>query len=140
VGIRHQASGTTRLVARAFFSTFNFAISFALLRFSTDVAEHANSISLFQGCGQCFDQIINHSLCQIGSAISHGGAQRLLLPHSESQFRRGFKIHLGLGQALAKLNSYDRSTSLGKRTCVQLVLYLDKKRTRVIEDKFPETQ
>jgi len=38
-------------------------------------------------------------------------------------FEEAMRLHLGLGQALAKLNSYDRSTKSGKKTAVNLCLY-----------------
>ncbi len=50
-------------------------------------------------------------------------------------FEEALKIHLGLGQALGKLNSYNRATKAGKQSCVSLVFYLGKGRVRVVEDK-----
>jgi hypothetical protein len=38
-------------------------------------------------------------------------------------FEEAMRLHLGLGQALAKLNSYDRSTKAGKKSAVNLCLY-----------------
>ena len=38
-------------------------------------------------------------------------------------FEEAMRLHLGLGQALAKLNSYDRSTKSGKKSAVNLCLY-----------------
>ena len=48
-------------------------------------------------------------------------------------FEEAMRLHLGLGQALAKLNSYDRSTKEGKRSAVNLCLYLDKGRITINE-------
>lgn len=38
-------------------------------------------------------------------------------------FEEGLKLHLALGQALAKLNSLNRTTTEGKRSCIQMTLY-----------------
>lgn len=38
-------------------------------------------------------------------------------------FEEAMRLHLGLGQALAKLNSYKRSTREGKRSALNLCLY-----------------
>ncbi|MCA9232256.1 MAG: hypothetical protein KDA57_16530 [Planctomycetales bacterium] len=38
-------------------------------------------------------------------------------------FEEAMRLHLGLGQALAKLNSYDRSTKAGKKSAVNLCVY-----------------
>ena len=43
------------------------------------------------------------------------------------------RLHLGLGQLLGKLDSYDRSTKAGKRSAVNLCLYLDKARVTINE-------
>lgn len=48
-------------------------------------------------------------------------------------FEEAMRLHLGLGQALAKLNSYDRSTKAGKRSAINLCLYLDKGRITINE-------
>ena len=48
-------------------------------------------------------------------------------------FEEAMRLHLGLGQALAKLNSYDRSTKAGKRSAINLCLYLDKERITINE-------
>jgi hypothetical protein len=48
-------------------------------------------------------------------------------------FEEAMRLHLGLGQALAKLNSYDRSTKAGKRSAVNLCLYTDKQRITINE-------
>jgi hypothetical protein len=52
-------------------------------------------------------------------------------------FENAMRLHLSLGQALAKLNTYNRAKDAGKRSAVGLVVYLDKQtmRLRVIEDK-----
>ena len=38
-------------------------------------------------------------------------------------FEEAMRLHLGIGQALAKLNSYKRSTREGKRSALNLCLY-----------------
>ena len=48
-------------------------------------------------------------------------------------FEEAMRLHLGLGQLLGKLNSYDRSTKAGKRSAVNLCLYLDKGRITINE-------
>lgn len=48
-------------------------------------------------------------------------------------FEEALKLHLAIGQALAKLNSYDRSTAEGKRTAMTLCIHTDTKRIRVLE-------
>ncbi len=48
-------------------------------------------------------------------------------------FEEAMRLHLGLGQALAKLNSYDRSTKRGRRTAVNLCLYTEKGRITINE-------
>ena len=48
-------------------------------------------------------------------------------------FEEAMRLHLGLGQALAKLNSYDRSTKAGKQSAVNLCLYTDKQRITINE-------
>ena len=50
-------------------------------------------------------------------------------------FEEALKLHLSLGQALARLNSYNRSTTAGKRSAVNLCLYPRKKRITVNEAK-----
>lgn len=52
-------------------------------------------------------------------------------------FEEALKLHLSLGQALAKLNSYDRSDRQGKRTAVKLLVHLPKQRIMVNEGKLP---
>jgi hypothetical protein len=53
-------------------------------------------------------------------------------------FEEAMRLHLGLGQALAKLNSYDRSTKAGKRSAVNLCLFTQEKRITVNEGKVKE--
>lgn len=48
-------------------------------------------------------------------------------------FEEAMRLHLGLGQALAKLNSYDRSTAAGKRSAVNLCLHVEKQRITINE-------
>ena len=38
-------------------------------------------------------------------------------------FEEALKLHFSLGQALAKLNSLNRATTEGKRSCVKVTLY-----------------
>ena len=48
-------------------------------------------------------------------------------------FEEAMHLHLGLGQALGKLNSYNRATKSGRRSAVNLCLYLDKGRITINE-------
>jgi len=48
-------------------------------------------------------------------------------------FEEALKLHLSLGQALAKLNGYNRATTAGKRSAVNVCLYPKKKRITVNE-------
>jgi hypothetical protein len=48
-------------------------------------------------------------------------------------FGEALKLHLLLRQALAKLNSHNRSTAKGKRSAVNLCLYPHKRRITVNE-------
>ncbi|WP_437186793.1 hypothetical protein SH668x_000155 [Planctomicrobium sp. SH668] len=48
-------------------------------------------------------------------------------------FEEAMRLHLGLGQALAKLNSYDRSTKEGKKSAVNLCVYLQAGRITINE-------
>lgn len=50
-------------------------------------------------------------------------------------FEEALKLHLSIGQALAKLNSYNRSTTDGRRSAVNLCLYPHKRRVTVVETK-----
>lgn len=50
-------------------------------------------------------------------------------------FEEAMRLHLGLGQALARLNSYDRSTKAGRQTAVNLCLYLEGQRITINEGK-----
>jgi hypothetical protein len=50
-------------------------------------------------------------------------------------FEDALKLHLSLGQLLGKLNSYDRSTSVGRRTAANLCVYTQVKRIVVVEDR-----
>lgn len=53
-------------------------------------------------------------------------------------FEEAMRLHLGLGQVLAKLNSYDRSTKAGRRSAVNLCLYLQAERITINEGKINE--
>lgn len=52
-------------------------------------------------------------------------------------FEEALKLHLSLGQALGKLNSYNRATVGGKRSAINLCVYTQKKRITVNEAKLP---
>lgn len=53
-------------------------------------------------------------------------------------FEEALKLHLSLGQALAKLNSYNRSTTAGKQSAINLCLYQHTNRITVNEAKLPK--
>ena len=50
-------------------------------------------------------------------------------------FEEALKLHLSLGQALARLNSYNRSTKQGRSAAVNLCIYTQKGRIAVVEGK-----
>lgn len=50
-------------------------------------------------------------------------------------FDDALRLHLSLGQALAKLNSYKRSTKAGKASAVNICIYTDTNRITVNEGK-----
>lgn len=53
-------------------------------------------------------------------------------------FEDALKLHLALGQALAKLNSYKRSTTAGRRSAVNLCVYPRASRITVNESRLRE--
>lgn len=53
-------------------------------------------------------------------------------------FEEALKLYFGLSQALAKLNSYNRATTEGKRAVVSLCLYTDIMRMTINEGKLPK--
>lgn len=50
-------------------------------------------------------------------------------------FEEALKLHLSLGQLLGHLNGYDRSTTEGRRTAVNLCVYTNTSRIVVVESK-----
>lgn len=50
-------------------------------------------------------------------------------------FDEALKLHFALGQALARIGGYKRSTSAGKRAAVNLCLYPHKRRITINEGK-----
>ncbi len=50
-------------------------------------------------------------------------------------FEEALKLHLSLGQALGKLNSYNRSTKQGRDAAVNLCIYTQQGRIAVVEGK-----
>jgi hypothetical protein len=55
-------------------------------------------------------------------------------------FEEALKLHLGLGQALGKLNSYNRATSAGKRSAINLGLHVKLMRITVNEAQLPKAK
>src|SRR5271157_2232924 len=55
----------------------------------------------------------------------------------EISFEEALKLHLAIGECVRKLNSYKRSTSVGKRTALNLAIHLSKGRVTVNEGKLP---
>lgn len=53
-------------------------------------------------------------------------------------FEEALKLHLSLGQALAKLNSYNRSTAAGKASAVNICFHTRTMRLTVSETKLPK--
>jgi hypothetical protein len=54
-------------------------------------------------------------------------------------FEEALKLHLGLGQLLGHLNGYDRKTKAGRRSAVNLCLYLGKQRITINEGRIRVT-
>lgn len=52
-------------------------------------------------------------------------------------FEEALKLHLSIGQALARLNSYNRSTTAGKRSAMNICLYPHDNYITVNESKLP---
>lgn len=50
-------------------------------------------------------------------------------------FEEAMRLHLGLGQALAKLNSYNRHTIAGRETAINLAIFPAKRRITIREGK-----
>lgn len=50
-------------------------------------------------------------------------------------FEEALKLHLGLGQLLGHLNGYNRKTKGGRRSAVNLCLYLEKQRITINEGR-----
>ena len=48
-------------------------------------------------------------------------------------FEEALRLHLGISQALAKLNSYDRSTRRGRQSALNLCLYTQVRRITINE-------
>lgn len=55
-------------------------------------------------------------------------------------FEDALKLHLSLGQALAKLNSYNRSTKGGRRSAVNLCVYTQTHRITMNEGKIRQSR
>lgn len=53
-------------------------------------------------------------------------------------FEEALKLHLSLGQALAKLNTYNRSTAAGKNSAVNLCFHTRTMRLAVNEAQLPK--
>jgi len=54
-------------------------------------------------------------------------------------FEEALKLHLSLGQALAKLNGYNRATKAGKESAINVCLYTHAKRITINEAKLPKS-
>ena len=54
-------------------------------------------------------------------------------------FDEALKLHFAIGQALARIGRYNRSTSAGKRATVNLCLFVGKRRVTVNESQLPKT-
>ncbi len=50
-------------------------------------------------------------------------------------FEEALKLHLSLGQALARLNGYNRATKAGKQSALNMSLYPKKQRITINEGK-----
>ena len=54
-------------------------------------------------------------------------------------FEEALKLHLSIGQALARLNSYNRSTTAGRRSAVNVCLYPHANYITVNEGRLPRS-
>jgi hypothetical protein len=54
-------------------------------------------------------------------------------------FEEALKLHLAIGQALARLNSYNRSTTAGRRSAVNICLYAHDNYVTVNESQLPRS-
>jgi hypothetical protein len=61
-------------------------------------------------------------------------AMNIIIP-----FEEALKLHLAIGQALAKLNGYNRSTTAGKRSAMNICLYPHANYITVNEAQLPRT-
>src|SRR4051812_42709113 len=48
-------------------------------------------------------------------------------------FEEALKLHLAIGECIRKLNTYKRSTTIGRRTALNLAIHLTKGRVTVTE-------
>jgi len=55
-------------------------------------------------------------------------------------FEEALKLHLGLGQALGKLNGYDRSTKRGRDSAVNLCMFTDVESLTVTESQVRKSE
>ena len=55
-------------------------------------------------------------------------------------FEEALRIHLGIGQALAKLNGYDRSTKTGRGSALNLCVYTHGGRITINEAQASEAK
>src|SRR5262249_27296069 len=54
-------------------------------------------------------------------------------------FEEALKLNLAIEECIRQLNAYNRSTKAGKRTGMNIALYLDKKRILVNETNLPKS-
>ena len=54
-------------------------------------------------------------------------------------FEEGLKLHFALGQALAKLNSYNRGTAAGRRAAIDLCAFPQTGHITVVEGRLRQT-
>ena len=53
----------------------------------------------------------------------------------EIGFEDALKLHLAIGERISKLNQFNRSTTVGKRAALNLVVHLDSNRITVNETR-----
>ena len=53
----------------------------------------------------------------------------------EIGFEEALTLHLAIGECIRKLNQYNRTTTAGRRTALNLALHLDKSRITVNETR-----
>lgn len=89
-----------------------------------------NEIKTKKTFGSCNFSHISPSPTAPGQSVPK--AMNVVIP-----FEEALKLHLSIGQALAKLNSYNRSTTAGKRSAMNVCIYPHDEYITVNEAQLP---